>query len=162
MNLLEKCVPGKVYHENFKLGKILQSMTDSQEFDFIPSTVRTDIQSKWMARWTDLHNPLHGAGYCLDPEFHSHDHTACAEALADLFTMCDKIHGAGSAALRRPRRRRLRPRGRAAAARAMVDAPKRLAGRPVLTVAGWLVASSPPCRWRPCGVTWDPVPEQSW
>ena len=50
-----------------------------------------------MARWTDLHNPLHGAGYCLDPEFHSHDHTACAEALADLFTMCDKIHGAGSA-----------------------------------------------------------------
>ena len=27
---------GKVNHENFKLGKILQSMTDSPEFDFIP------------------------------------------------------------------------------------------------------------------------------
>ena len=26
---------GKVNHENFKLGKILQSMTDSPEFDFI-------------------------------------------------------------------------------------------------------------------------------
>ena len=27
---------GKVYHENFKLDKILQIMTDSPEFDFIP------------------------------------------------------------------------------------------------------------------------------
>ena len=88
---------GKVYHENFKLGKILQSMTDSPEFDFIPRVVSTDIQSKWMARWTDLHNPLHGAGYCLDPEFHAHDHTTCPEALTDFYTMCDKIHGEGSA-----------------------------------------------------------------
>ena len=40
-------------------------------------------------------NPLHGAGYCLDPEFHSHDHSACPEALQDLFCMCDKVHGAG-------------------------------------------------------------------
>ena len=41
-------------------------------------------------------NPLHGAGYCLDPEFHSHDHSACPEALQDLFCMCDKVHGARS------------------------------------------------------------------
>ena len=27
---------GKVNHMNFKLGKILQNMTDSPEFDFIP------------------------------------------------------------------------------------------------------------------------------
>ena len=27
---------GKVNHENFKLGKNLQSTTDSPEFDFIP------------------------------------------------------------------------------------------------------------------------------
>ena len=71
-------------------------MTDSPEFDFIPSTVRIDIQSKWMSRWEDLHNPLHGAGYCLDPEFHTHDHVACPEALADFFTMCDKVHGEDS------------------------------------------------------------------
>ena len=102
MNLLRMAdsdIPGtgKVYHENFKLGKILESMTDSAEFDFIPITVRSEIQSKWMSRWTDLHNPLHGAGYCLDPEFHSHDHAGCPEALTDFFIMCDKIHGAGSA-----------------------------------------------------------------
>ena len=41
-------------------------------------------------------NPLHGAGYCLDPEFHPHDDSACPEALQDLFCMCDKVHGAGS------------------------------------------------------------------
>ena len=90
MNLLRMAdsdIPGtgKVYHENFKLGKILESMTDSAEFDFIPITVRSEIQSKWMSRWTDLHNPLHGAGYCLDPEFHSHDHAGCPEALTDFF-----------------------------------------------------------------------------
>jgi hypothetical protein len=30
---------GKVYHEDFKLGKNLESMTDPAEFDFIPITV---------------------------------------------------------------------------------------------------------------------------
>ena len=38
MNLLafsENSGTGKVNHENFKLGKILQSMTDSPKFDFI-------------------------------------------------------------------------------------------------------------------------------
>ena len=50
-----------------------------------------------MAQWTDLHNPLHGAGYCLDPEFQAYDHTTCPEALTGLYTMSDKIHGEGSA-----------------------------------------------------------------
>ena len=50
-----------------------------------------------MAQWTDLHNPLHRTGYCLDPEFHAYDHTTCPEELTDLYTMCDKIHGYGSA-----------------------------------------------------------------
>jgi hypothetical protein len=92
-------IPGtaKVCHENFKLCKILQRVTGSCDFEFIPRTVRTDIQSRWMSRWEDLHNLLHGAGCCLDPEFHVHDHAACPEALTDFFTMCDKIHGEGSA-----------------------------------------------------------------
>jgi hypothetical protein len=51
-----------------------------------------------MQRWTDLHNPLHGAGYYLDHEFHSHDHFTCAETLKDHFFMCNKVHGTGSAA----------------------------------------------------------------
>jgi hypothetical protein len=40
----------------------------------------------------------------LDPEFHSHDHSACAEALKDPFFIGDKVHGTGSAAalLHRP------------------------------------------------------------
>ena len=32
------------------------------------------IQLKWMARWSDPHNQLHGAGYCHDPEFHTGSH----------------------------------------------------------------------------------------
>ena len=70
-------------------------MTDSPEFDSFSAYVRvvsTDIQFKlkWMARWTDLHNPLNGAGYCLDPDIHPYDHTKCPEELTD--TMCDKIN----------------------------------------------------------------------
>jgi hypothetical protein len=50
-----------------------------------------------MLIWEDLHNPLHGAGYCLDPDFNAHDHVACQQALTDFFTLCDKIHGEDTA-----------------------------------------------------------------
>ena len=76
--------------------KLLETM--SVEYDFIPKATRDAVRAKWMQRWTDLLNPLYGAGYCLDPEFHSHDHSACAEGLKDLLLMCDKVHGTGSAA----------------------------------------------------------------
>ena len=103
MNLLrlaDSDIPGtgKVYHEMFKTSKILESMSKSAEYNYIPKATHDAISAKWLQRWTDLHNPLHGAGYCLDPEFHSHDHSSSAEALSDLFCMCDKVHGAGSAA----------------------------------------------------------------
>ena len=53
-----------------------------------------------MAQWTDLHNLLHGAGNCLNPEFPSYDYivTTCTKALTDLYTvsMCDTNHGEGS------------------------------------------------------------------
>jgi hypothetical protein len=103
MNLLrlaDSDIPGtgKVYHEMFKTSKILESMSKSAEYDYIPKATHDAISAKWLKRWTDLHNPLHGAGYCLDPEFHAHDHSSCPEALRDLFCMCDKVHGAGSAA----------------------------------------------------------------
>ena len=81
-------------------------MTGLPEFDFIPRVrahyfhqypikqikmdSSTNIQLnklKWMARWTDLYNPLHGAGYCLHPEFHAYNHTARTKALTDLYTM---------------------------------------------------------------------------
>ena len=67
-------------------------MTDSPEFDFIQSVhaqwhvISTDVQFKWMAQWTDLHNLSHGAG-CRNPVFHAYDHITCPKALTDLFTM---------------------------------------------------------------------------
>ena len=70
-------------------------MTDSPDlisFSAYVGFVSTDIQLKWMALWTDLHNPLHGAGYFLDPDIHAYDHTTRPEALTDLYTMFDKIN----------------------------------------------------------------------
>ena len=43
----------------------------------------------------NLHNLLHAAGHCLDCEFHSHYHSACAQALKVLLLTCDKVHGTG-------------------------------------------------------------------
>jgi hypothetical protein len=54
------------------------------------------ISAKWLQKWKDLQNPLHGAGYCLDPEFHSHDHRLCTGFERPLLYVC-KVHGAGSA-----------------------------------------------------------------
>ena len=78
---------GKVYHVMLKTENLLETM--SVEYDFIPNAMLDAICTKWMQRWTDLHNPLHGTGYCLDPQFHSRDHSACAEEPRDLFLMCD-------------------------------------------------------------------------
>ena len=66
----------------------------SDDYDHIPKASHDTISTKWLQRWKDLHNHLYGAGYCLDHEFHSQDHSACPEALKDLFFMCDKVHGA--------------------------------------------------------------------
>ena len=57
----------------------------------------TDIQL--MARWTDLHNLLHGAGYCLNPDIFVYDQTTCPYALTDLYTMCDEINCKGAVGL---------------------------------------------------------------
>ena len=57
------------------------------------------ICTKWTQCWTNLHNTLHEARYCLDPEFHSYYHSASAKVLKDCFSMCDKVYGTGSAAL---------------------------------------------------------------
>ena len=50
-----------------------------------------------MARWTNLHNPIHGAAFCLDPEYLWFDHqVGNAEAYGEFLTMCDLVHGEGS------------------------------------------------------------------
>ena len=50
-------------------------MTDSSEI----RACCFHIPIKWMAQRTDLHNPLLGSEYCLDPEFHAYDHTTRPE-----------------------------------------------------------------------------------
>ena len=69
MNLLQMAdsdIPA-LYHDNFKLGKILQSMIRQILLNLISfythvHVLSTDIQLKWMAWWTDLHNLLGAAG----------------------------------------------------------------------------------------------------
>ena len=62
---------GKVNHENFKLGKILQSMTDSPELDFIPRVhVRCSIEMDG-----SMDRSSKSVTWCKI----AYDHTACPE-----------------------------------------------------------------------------------
>jgi hypothetical protein len=92
--------------KNLRQNVFLQCKFCDKTFSVMPTTWNVDysvsslksctkkqleIHAKWSKWWVDL--PLHGAGHCLDPEFHDHDHSMCSETLADL---CDRVHGAGS------------------------------------------------------------------
>ena len=44
-----------------------------------------------------MHNPLHRAAFCLDPEYHWFDHVkGNVEAYEEFLSMCDLVHGEGS------------------------------------------------------------------
>ncbi len=73
-------------------------MLAADEYSFVPRLVHNDIHAKWLQRCMDFHSQLHGAGYCLHPEYNIHDHFSCPEALHYLFVMCDRVHGQGTAA----------------------------------------------------------------
>ena len=45
----------------------------------MPRAAHKEIHAKWLQRWMDLQNLLHGDGYWLHMEFH--DHSSCAEAV---------------------------------------------------------------------------------
>lgn len=63
------------------------------------SHVFFQIERLFLKRWTDLHNPIHGAAFCLDPEYHDFEHqTGNPEAYADFVKMCDLVHGEGTKA----------------------------------------------------------------
>jgi hypothetical protein len=51
------------------------------------------VEKVWRERWDYLHSPIHGAGFCLDPEFHSMTLGAAEgrETLADLDTMVKRL-----------------------------------------------------------------------
>jgi hypothetical protein len=45
--------------------KISDSIGDST----LPASLKAAVLAIWQRRWGQLDSPLHGAGYCLDPEF---------------------------------------------------------------------------------------------
>jgi hypothetical protein len=62
-------------------------------FDLV--SVLVQVEKMHMDRWTAAHNIIHGAAFCLDPEYHSWKHEENPEAYSDFIKMCDEVHGAG-------------------------------------------------------------------
>jgi len=96
VNVLRLCdsdIPatGKVYNEMFVLGELLKRELSKESLD-VPVTTMRSVSNAFNKRWKDLHNPLHGAGYLLDPEFHGKisEHVP-PECLNDLITMAERV-----------------------------------------------------------------------
>ena len=45
------------------------------------------------SRWTQLHTPLHGAGFVLDPKFQMHEQSANNEVIGDFKKVCAQLLG---------------------------------------------------------------------
>lgn len=84
---------GKVHRFNFDVSEHLQGNFSSDDAPMPAATIRA-VRQIWESRWEQMHSPVHGAAYCLDPQFWEDDGLvtgggdACVE---DLFTMIDKM-----------------------------------------------------------------------
>jgi len=63
---------------------------------YVTCNVFLQIKRLYTKRWTQLHNAVHGAAFCLDPEYHWFEHASNVEAYAEFLTMCDHVHGENS------------------------------------------------------------------
>ena len=45
------------------------------------------------SRWVQLHTPLHGAGFVLDPKFQMHEQSANNEVICDFKKVCAQLLG---------------------------------------------------------------------
>jgi hypothetical protein len=89
----ETPMAGKVHRFNFDVSEHLQGNFSSDDAPMPAATIRA-VRQIWESRWEQMHSPVHGAAYCLDPQFWEDDGLvtgggdACVE---DLFTMIDKM-----------------------------------------------------------------------
>ena len=62
LRLVDSCAPctSKVFDRMFSLGQKLEAQIHSIAY-------ARDAHAHFLRRWDMMHNPLHGAGYCLDP-----------------------------------------------------------------------------------------------
>jgi hypothetical protein len=78
---------GKIYYKCFQ---VQQQLGDEQLE--LPDDVREKVLEIWQARWTYLHSPIHGAAYCLDPEYWDDEAEGNVETFNDLLLVINKIH----------------------------------------------------------------------
>ena len=66
--------------------------------ELLPKDLKKSIGGLILQRWANLHTAMHGAGFCLHPEYHGgkYEQEKNSEAMTDLLTMCEKFHGKGS------------------------------------------------------------------
>ncbi|WIA31485.1 hypothetical protein OEZ86_002378 [Tetradesmus obliquus] len=76
---------GKIY---YRMSKCLEHVRSGQHK--LDAGVLEEVADIISNRWEYLHSPMHGAGYCLDPEFWS-DAGKNAECMGNLITMVERL-----------------------------------------------------------------------
>ena len=83
----EACIFGQLYwymHEAIR--KLKESITYA-------GREKALLISSAKSRWTQLHTPLHGAGFVLDPKFQMHKQSANNEVIGDFKKVCAQLLG---------------------------------------------------------------------
>ena len=88
-----------IYKEMFDLKGTLDDLIDNTHRDstlseLLPKDLKKSIGRLILQRWANLHTAMHGAGFCLHPEYHGdkYEQEKNLEAMKDLLTMCEKVH----------------------------------------------------------------------
>ena len=76
---------GKIY---YRMSKCLEHVRSGKHK--LDADVLEEIADIISNRWKYLHSPMHGAGYCLDPEFWG-DAGKNAECMGNLITMIERL-----------------------------------------------------------------------
>lgn len=83
---------GKMYWKMWNVQQqVMKAVDDAgEEGEGIP---REELSGMWLDRWNGMHSPLHGAGYCLEPEHKEDQWNRNDEVMGDFREMARKILG---------------------------------------------------------------------
>ena len=78
-------VMGRIY---WKMSQAIKHIATCEKFSRGERNVLTGIAN---ARWTNMHTPLHGAAFALEPSMQTHDQSSNKEVSKDFKTVCANL-----------------------------------------------------------------------
>ena len=65
-----------------------EAIRQIKEYDHFTSREKSELVSVANARWAQMHTPLHGAAFCLDPKLQLYTQAANSEVMGNFKKVC--------------------------------------------------------------------------